>query len=89
MNKVLYYKDTDKTVGQYALKLMTNIFGICTPTKRVAEYFKYPQWLVEEWIQDKRVPEEEALKIITQLTKEQPEAYIKEISQAVDFIKGD
>jgi len=86
MNKIKYYKDTKFTVGGYALKRMLNIFGVATPIKRVAEYFKYPQWMIEDWERVNHIPDEEAFAILEKITGEKPEDYVTEKSQAIDFI---
>jgi len=86
MNKVKYYKDTNLTVGKYALKKMLNVFGIATPIERVAQYFGYPEWMILEWERTHHIPDEDAFLIIEKLTKEKPEDYVTEKDQAIDFI---
>jgi len=86
MNKVKYYKDTNLSVGKYALKRMMNVFGIATPLERVAEYFKFPEWMIEDWERTHQIPDEQAFIIIEKLTGEKPEDYVTEKSQAIDFI---
>lgn len=86
MHKVKYYKDTNQTIGGYALKKMLNVFGIATPIERVAKFFGYPEWQIEEWERIHHIPDEEAIVIIRKLTKEEPDSYVTEKSQAIDFI---
>lgn len=86
MYKVKYYKDTDLTVGGYALKKMMNVFGIATPIERVAGYFKFPEWMIADWERTQHIPDEQAFIIIEKLTGEKPEDYVTEKSQAIDFI---
>jgi len=69
MKKIKYYKDTHYSVGRYALHRMLNIFGVATPLKRISDYFKYPQWAIEEWIENGEIPDDEALPIICSITK--------------------
>ena len=84
--KVKYYKDTNLTIGKYALMRMMKIFGVATPIERVAEYFKFPKHLVEHWEKLQTIPDEDAYKIIEILTGEKPEEYVTEKSQSIDFI---
>jgi hypothetical protein len=86
MNKVKYYKETNQTVGGYALKKMMNVFGIATPIERIAQYFKYPEWRIQEWERTHDIPDDFAFEIIEKLTGEKPDSYVTEKSQAIDFI---
>jgi len=86
MNKVKYYKDTNLTVGKYALKKMLNVFGIATPIERVSQYFGFEEWQIEEWERTHHIPDEDAFLIIEKLTKEKPEDYVTEKDQSIDFI---
>ena len=87
MNKVKYYKDTNYSLRQYAFKRMFNIFGHDTPLERVAKYFSYPLWELQEWEKLQYIPdEEEAIIIIEGITKEKAEDFITEKYQTVDFI---
>jgi len=86
MNQVKYYKDSNFTVGKYALNKMLNIFGIATPTERVAKYFGFEKWQIQEWEKENYVPDEEAFLIIEKVTSEKPEDYVTEKEQSIDFI---
>jgi len=85
--KTKYYKDSNITIKQYAFKKMFNIFGISTPLERVAKYFNYPLWELQEWETLGYIPDEdEAILIIEEVTKEKAEDFITEKEGAVDFI---
>ena len=86
MSKVKYYKETNMTVGLYALKRMLNVFGIATPIERVSQFFGYEEWQIKEWERTHQIPFEDAIIIIEKLTGEQPESYVTEKDQAIDFI---
>ena len=86
MSKVKYYKDTNLTVGKYALKRMLNVFGIATPIEDVAKFFGFAEWQIAEWERVHNIPDPEAFLIIEKLTREKPDDYVTERSQAIDFI---
>jgi hypothetical protein len=87
MSKVKYYKDTNCSLRHYAFKRMFNIFGNATPLERVAKYFNYPLWELQEWEKLQYIPdEEEAIVIIEGITKEKAEDFTTEKDQSIDFI---
>lgn len=83
---VKYYKETHYSIQRYALKIMQNIFGQGTSIKRIAEYFEYPEWKIESWINNKDIPEEIAIAVIEDFTREKAEDFITEKTQSIDFI---
>ena len=84
--KVKYYKDTNQTIGRYAIDRMMKIFGVATPIERVAQYFKFPPHMIEHWEKLQDIPDEEAFIIIEKLTGEKPDQYVTEKDQSIDFI---
>ena len=83
---IKYYKDTKLSIGRYAIQRMMKIFGVATPIERVAQYFKFPQRLIEHWEKVQDIPDEDAYIIIEKLTGEKPEQYITEKEASIDFI---
>jgi len=83
---IKYYKDTEYTVTEYALKLVTSVFGPTTDLKRIAKILDYPQETVEEWVDSQEISYEIAIIVIKEFVGGEPEEYVTERNNSEDFI---